>query len=84
MTNFYCHGQAGDKFDRVGTCTDKTGNDPACPFPFLRSIRPSHPLFVVSRCRIGFAYITATQTRPPGTGLVTMTTLPTAATELFV
>ena len=46
VTNFRCHGQVGDKFDRVGGCTDKTGNDPACPLPFLRGISMSSPSVV--------------------------------------
>ena len=39
VTNIHCHGQAvGDQFDRIGGCTDETGNDPACPLPLLRGI----------------------------------------------
>lgn len=36
VTNLHCHGEAlGDTFESVGGCTDKTGNDPAYPLPFL-------------------------------------------------
>ena len=83
VTNFYCHGlKVGDTHDRVGTCTDRTGNDPACPLPLLRSITPSFPFFVICRLRTRFAYCTATQNLARGIGLATRTILPTAATEL--
>lgn len=85
VTNFYCHGLAvGDTHDRVGTCTDKTGNDPACPLPLLRSIKPSFFLIVALRDPTSFAYGTATQNLAHGTGLATRTILPTAVMELSV
>ena len=52
VTNLHCHGSAvGDTFERVGGCTDKTGNDPACPFPFLRGITSSYLSFVFFKYR---------------------------------
>ncbi len=48
VTNLHCHGDAvGDTFERVGGCTDKLGNDPACPLPFLRGITSSYSLLVI-------------------------------------
>ena len=82
-TNFYCHGaDANDTFDRVGGCTDKTGADPACPFPFLRGMPPY--------CHFGsgigsvLAYSMPTQTLPYGIGLATNKTLLTVVMEHFV
>ena len=82
VTNLHCHGWAvGDTFERVGGCTDKTGNDPACPFPFLRGITSSYLSFLnIERA----AYGIATQTLMRGTGLITDKTLPTAAMEHYV
>ena len=34
-TNFYCH--EIDGWNRMGSCTDPTGWDPACPLPLLQS-----------------------------------------------
>ena len=85
MTNFYCHGLAvGDTHDRVGTCTDRTGNDPACPLPLLRSITPSFPFIVATRDLISFAHGIKIQNLARGTGLATRTILPTAVMELSV
>lgn len=57
MTNFYCHGAAvGDQFDRVGGCTDKSGNDLACPFPFLRGTFSSCHIFAFVENEFVFAY----------------------------
>ena len=57
MTNFYCHGaSANDTFDRVGTCTDKSGNDPACPLPFLRGNSSSCRSFVFIEEHVEFAH----------------------------
>lgn len=85
MTNFYCHGLAvGDTHDRVGACTDRTGNDPACPLPLLRSITPSFPFIVATRDLISFAHGIKIQNLARGTGLATHTILPTAVMELSV
>ena len=63
MTNFYCHGwRVGDTHDRVGACTDRTGNDPACPLPLLRSITPSYPVHL-SYLEIESALLTTPQHR---------------------
>ena len=35
-TNFYCR-DPDDTFNRMGSCTDPTGRDPACPLPLLQS-----------------------------------------------
>lgn len=70
-TNFYCHGAGNDTFERVGGCTDKTGSDPACPFPFLRGILPSCHLSALPGERVGFANSMATQTLMRGTFLIT-------------
>lgn len=57
VTNFYCHGAAvGDQFDRVGGCTDKSGNDLACPFPFLRGTFSSCHIFAFVENEFVFAY----------------------------
>lgn len=85
MTNLYCHGQAvGDTFDRIGSCTDRTGTDPACPLPFLSGTRHTYLLVLVVGDQVHFAYGMATQTLVIGTGLVTRRTLPTAGMEHFV
>ena len=80
-TNLHCHGQgAGDQFERVGGCTDESGYDPACPFPFLRG-KSSFRLFIFMEDRVGFAYTRVTQILLCGIGSLTMQTLPTAAME---
>lgn len=84
VTNLHCHGWAvGDNFERVGGCTDKTGNDPACPFPFLRGITSCYFSFFVFKYRKNCLWH-RTQTLMSRTGLITDKTLPTAAMEHYV
>ena len=41
-TNFYCVGGTAVKNrEEVGSCTDKTWHDPACPLPLSQPITPS-------------------------------------------
>ncbi|KAM0797683.1 hypothetical protein BDR22DRAFT_433971 [Usnea florida] len=44
LTNFYCIGGPVDHEKLVGSCTDKTWHDPACPLPLGQPITPSSHL----------------------------------------